>query len=158
MYKILLRELGTVVGQFNGAILKPTGDGFIAFVDYPAFTSQCDAAIDLGLSLLVMLQNSINPALEEAGLKPVQIRIGADFGPARTQHLDVPATGFSQSDVASDALNRAVKIEKSCAPNDFRIGRHLYELIHVQWLERATEVSFDSTSVGIEGYKVYQIK
>jgi class 3 adenylate cyclase len=157
-YKILLRELGTVVGQFNGAILKPTGDGFIALVDYPAFTTQCDAAIDLGLSLLVVLENSINPALEEAGLKPVQIRIGADFGPARTQYLDVPATGFSQSDVASDALNRAVKIEKSCSPNEFRIGRHLYELIHVQWLERAAEVSFDSTGVGIKGYKVYQMR
>src|SRR5262249_45221432 len=51
-YRIFLRELGTVVGQFNGTILKTTGDGFIAYVDHPAFTQRCDIAIDMGLALL----------------------------------------------------------------------------------------------------------
>jgi len=156
-YEILLRELGTVVGQFNGAILTPTGDGFIAFVDYPAFTSQCDATIDLGLSLLVMMRDSVNPALKEVGLSPLGIRIGADFGPVRIRHIEIPATGFSQAEVASDALNRAVKIEKSCNPNEFRIGRRLYELVHVQWLERSTQVPFDGASVGIPCYKAYRV-
>jgi class 3 adenylate cyclase len=156
-YAILFRELGTVVGQFNGAVLTPTGDGFIALVDYPAFTCQCDTAIDLGLSLLVVLRNAVNPALEEAGLHPMQIRIGADYGLAQTRHVEIPPTGFSQDEVASDALNRACKIEKSARPNEFRIGRRLYELIHVKWLERATKVSFDGASIGIPGYKVYQV-
>jgi class 3 adenylate cyclase len=156
-YKILLRELGTVVGLFNGAILKPTGDGFIALIDYPAFTCQCDASIDMGLSLIRVLHDSVNPALKELGLAALKIRIGADYGPAELRHLDVPATGFSEKEVASDALNRAAKIEKSCGANEFRIGRRLYELIHVQWLERAKEVSFDGVSVGMPGYKVYQV-
>jgi hypothetical protein len=73
------------------------------------------------------------------------------------RHLEVPATGFSEPEVASDALHRAVKIEKSCNPNEFRIGRRLYELIHVKWLERGTEVPFDGSKVGIPGYRVYQI-
>jgi hypothetical protein len=94
-YAVLFRELGTVVGQFNGAVLTPTGDGFIALVDYPAFTSQCDAAIDLGLSLLVVLRDAVNPALEDAGLQPMQIRVGADYGPAQTRHVEIPLTGFS---------------------------------------------------------------
>lgn len=156
-YAILFRELGTVVGQFNGAVLTPTGDGFIALVDYPAFTCQCDTAIDLGLSLLVVLRDAVNPALVEAGLHPMQIRIGADYGPAQIRHVEIPPTGFSQDEVASDALNRACKIEKSAGPNEFRIGHLLYELIHVQWLERAKEVSFDGASVGIAGYQVYQV-
>lgn len=156
-YGILLRELGTVVGQFNGAILSPTGDGFIALVDHPSFTCQCDAAIDLGLSLLVVLRDSVNPALQEARLNPLKIRIGADYGPAETRNVKIPATGFSQAEVASGALNRACKIEKSGNPNEFRIGRRLYELIHVQWLERATEVPFDGASVGIPGYKAYRV-
>jgi hypothetical protein len=49
------------------------------------------------------------------------------------------------------------KIEKSGDPNEFRIGRRLYELIHVKWLERATEVSFEGANVGIPGYKVYRV-
>lgn len=157
-YKIFLRELGTVVGQFNGAIFKTTGDGFIALIDHPSFTRQCDNAVDLGLSLLQVLRDSINPALDLTGMRPLQIRIGADFGPAKIQSLEIPATGFSETEVASDALNRAVKIEQSCGPGEFRIGRCLYELIHVQWLERATKVDFDSSKIGIPSYEVYRVK
>jgi class 3 adenylate cyclase len=156
-YEILFRELGTVVGQFNGAVLTPTGDGFIAIVDYPAFTCQCDTAIDLGLSLLVVLRNAVNPALNEAGLDPMQIRIGADYGPAQIRHLEIPPVGFSQDEIASDALNRACKIEKSANPSEFRVGRRLYELVHVQWLERAHKVPFDGATVGIPDYQVYRM-
>lgn len=157
-YAIMLRELGTVVGQFNGTLLKPTGDGFIAVVDHPSFTSLCDATIDMGLSLLVVLRDSINPALEQAGHELLKIRVGADYGAAQIRQLEVPATGFSQPEVASDALNRAVKIEQSCGENEFRIGRRLYELAHVTWLQRAQEVTFDGASVGIPTYKVYQMR
>jgi class 3 adenylate cyclase len=156
-YKIFIQELGTVVGHFNGSILKTQGDGFIAFIESPSFTIQCDSSIDLGLSFLVVLAETVNPALKAASLEPFLIRVGADYGPAETQRITIQATGFSQEEVVSDALNRSVKIEESCLPNQFRIGRSLYELIHVQWLERASEVSFDSSVVGIDNYKVYEI-
>jgi hypothetical protein len=66
-------------------------------------------------------------------------------------------TGFTTREVASNALNLAVKIEESAGSGEFLIGRNLYELIHVQWLERAEEVTFDGESVGIPGYKTYRI-
>jgi len=157
-YKIFLQELGTLVGQFHGFVLKTKGDGFIAYIDMPSFTTQCDSTVDLGLSFLVVLEKTVNPALKLAGLDPIKIRVGADYGLAKNQKFTVHATGFSQDDVVSDALNRAVKIEESCKPNQFRIGRELYELIHVQWLERAIEVPFDGATVGIENYKVYEVR
>jgi len=156
-YDIFIRELGTIVGQFNGAILKTKGDGFIAYIDHPSFTSQCDATIDLGLSLLYLLKNSVNPALVDAGLGPMEIRIGADYGAATIRQLSIPATGYNGTEVASDALNRSVKIEESCEPGQFRIGRALYELIHVKWLERSKEVAFDGSGVGDDQYKVYLV-
>lgn len=156
-YQLLLRELGTVVGQFNGALLKVTGDGFIAYIDYPGFTQQCDHAIDLGLSFLMVLQGSINPSLSTAGLPTLRIRVGADYGEATVRNIDIASTGFGALEIASDALNRAVKIEQSAQDNEFRIGRRLYELIHVQWLERAIEVQFDAGVIGIPAYKVYRV-
>lgn len=156
-YAIFLRELGTVVGQFHGAILKTTGDGFIAYIDYPAFTQQGDNAVDMALTFLVVLRDSINPALGQVGLPELSIRIGGDYGNAKVRQVKVPLTGFSQPEIASDALNRAVKIEKSSQENEFRVGRALYEILHVQWLERAEEVSFDANTVGIPGYKTYRI-
>jgi class 3 adenylate cyclase len=156
-YKIFMRELGTVVGQFNGTIYKPTGDGFIAYIDHPSFTSRSDQAIDLGLTFLVVLDSSINPSLREAGLPELKIRVGADTGPVSFREIEVPTTGFADVEIASDALNRAVKIQESAEANQFRIGHDLYELIHVQWLERAEEVAFDGQSVGIPGYKTYKV-
>lgn len=157
-YEIFLRELGTAVGQFHGSILKTTGDGFITYVDYPAFTTQCDNTIDLGLTFLVLLRDSINPALKAASLPELKIRVGADYGEAQVRNISVPATGFSTNEIASDALNRSVKIQESAGENEFRIGRGLYELIHVQWLERCTNVPFVGTSVGLPNYQIYQVR
>lgn len=156
-FAVLLRELGTLVGQFNGAILKTKGDGFIAYIDHPSFTSQCDATIDLGLSFLVVMRDGVNPELARASLPQLRIRVGADYGEATVVSLEVPTTGFTSRDIASDALNRAVKIEEACQPGEFQIGRRLYELIHVQWLERAHETAFDGIAVGMQGYKTYRM-
>ncbi len=156
-YGIVFREFASTIGQFHGAILKATGDGCIAYIDHPAFTSTCDAAADLGLTLLIILREAVTPALKAAGLAPVQIRIGADFGRAEVRSIEVPATGFIDLDVASDALNRAVKIEQSCAANEFRVGYDLYRLMHVKWLERGEVVEFDSKTVGRSDYQVFRL-
>lgn len=156
-FRIFMQEVGTLVGQFHGTLLKTKGDGFIAYVDLPSFTIETDTAIDLGLSILVMVKDTINPALNKLGQGPLSIRVGADYGPAKLERLWVAATEFTQSDLVSDALNRAVKIEESCGEGEFRIGRSLYELIHVQWLERCISVGF-TEDVGIPGYQVYEVQ
>ncbi|HPB23037.1 MAG TPA: hypothetical protein PLL48_11985, partial [Novosphingobium sp.] len=156
-YELFTRELGTVVGQFNGSILKTKGDGFIAFIDHPSFTRVSDNLVDMGLTLLVVLHQSLNPALEKCGIEPISIRVGADFGEAKIKTMSVPATGFVCQEVVSDALNRAVKIEEACKPNELLIGRCFYQLIHAGWLERATEVPFEGAQVGMPGYKTYRI-
>ena len=107
------------------------------------------------MSLLTVLQKSLNPALQRADIQPLNIRVGADYGEMSIRKIEVPTTGFSKPEVASDALNRAVKIQESCDPNQFRIGRDLYELVHVQWLQRATEAAFPGETVGITEYQIY---
>lgn len=157
-HRILLQELGAAVGQFQGALLKTTGDGFIAFVDGPGFTVLADSTVDLAGSMLEILATGINPALELAGHEPLAIRIGADYGPALVRQIEVPMIGYSYPDVTSDALNRAVKIEQGSAPNTLRIGYDLYRCVHVQWLERCKPVEFDGSVVGIPDYQVFEVR
>jgi class 3 adenylate cyclase len=158
-HEIMISELGTTVGQFGGAILKVTGDGFIAFFDHPSFTRQSDNAIDLGLSLITVLREAVNVALEEKGLPLLKIRVGAEHGDAVMKRINIPSTGFSALDVVSDALNYAVKIQESCRPNEFRIGRYLYETAHVQWLERAEVVPpSPENQFGIPRYQIYSVR
>lgn len=156
-YTLLLRELGTAVGQFEGTLLKATGDGFIAYVDLPSFNVMADNIVDLGGTMLQILHRAVNPNLQSAGVKPLSIRVGADYGPARIREIAVPVTGFIEREVTSDALNRAVKIEQSCDPDTFRVGYDLYQILHVQWLERCTEVHYDGNQIGIKGYRVFEV-
>jgi class 3 adenylate cyclase len=157
-FGMFMRELATLVGQFHGTVLKTKGDGFIAYVDLPSFTVETDTAVDLALSIVLMVQETINPALEILGQPPLAVRVGADYGEAKLEKLWIAATEFLQADLVSDALNRAVKIEESCSPNEVRIGYSLYKLIHVQWLERCEEVEFDCAQVGIDGYRIYRVR
>jgi class 3 adenylate cyclase len=157
-FRFMLQELGATVGQFQGSILKTTGDGFIAFLDFPGFCVQVDSTVDLCGSMLEVLHSAVNPAIVRAGLEPLSVRIGADYGPALVRELSVPTTGFATAEVTSDALNRSVKIEQTCDPNTIRLGFDLYRLSHVQWLERCHEVEFDGTQVGIPDYQVFELR
>ena len=95
-YEVLFRELATCVGQFHGNILKPTGDGFIAYLDYEAWNLQCDNTIDLGLSMLEVLNKSVNPELATKNLPELRVRIGADYGAAHKRGISVPAIGYEE--------------------------------------------------------------
>ena len=157
-FAMAFQELAATVNQFYGSIYKTTGDGFIAYVDHPSVTAR-DSAVDLGLSLLAVLYDSVNPALEHAGLKPLAVRIGADHGMARMRVLRSAATGFEQQEVVSDALNRAVKLQEAADPGSFLIGEALREQLHIGWLERSTEVdSVLADAVGVPGYRAFVVQ
>jgi class 3 adenylate cyclase len=155
-YEIFIRELGTVVGQFNGRIHKTTGDGFIAYIDHPAFTRQADNTVDMSLTMVKVLKESINPVLSESELPEFSIRIGAAFGRAEFREIIIPSTNFHTVEIASDALNRAVKIQEDATPNIVTIDRALYEVVHVSWLERATQKS--SASNDLHSDKTYEVR
>lgn len=156
-YQIFLRELSTSVGHFHGSILNVTGDGFIAYIDMPRFTTQCDNTVDLGLTLLRVLQDAINPSLKQAGLPTLRIRVGADVGKAVRRNIAVEATNFRSFDFGSAALNRAVKIEQAAGAGQFLIGQALYELLHVFWLERCQLIPFSEHKIGLAEYKSYLV-
>ncbi|WP_185750098.1 adenylate/guanylate cyclase domain-containing protein [Stenotrophomonas sp. 278] len=155
--EVLLRELQILVGQFEAAVLKDTGDGFIVHLPHPSFTRQCDLIVDLGTSMIKLVKESLSPVLESAGLPRLSVRVGADYGPALIETKTNAITGFSWPSVRSDALNLAVKIEQTCAPNTMRIGNELYNLLHVQWLLRARRVPADSLPRLLVSYPVYEV-
>jgi hypothetical protein len=100
----------------------------------------------------------VNPALEAEGLPGLSIRGGADHGVAVVSQLSVPSTGFSEPVLKSDGLNRCAKIQAKAKAGQFLIGRELCERVHVQWLERCTEVNVDlAGAFGLENYEIYSV-
>ncbi len=154
-FDMLFRELGTTVGQFHGRVLKQTGDGLICFLDNASINTQCDNAVDLGIALLSILRG-VNQAISEHHPE-LKLRIGAEHGAASIKSYVIPASGYTQRDIAADALNRAAKIQAKTPPNSFVIGHDLYKLIHVQWLERAIPIKLN-IKVGVPDYKTYIVR
>lgn len=156
-YQLFFREMGTLVGQFNGEIFKPTGDGFLALINHPSFTRVADNLADFGQSAIMLLGQSINPILKSQGLPEFSIRVGAECGWASVGMLEVAATGYSSVDISSHALSQAVKIESSAGANEMRIGQALHATLHVNWLLRCEKVKFDGNPIGDTNYDVYRI-
>lgn len=156
-HEVFNQELATLVGQYNGTILKFTGDGFIAYIDYPAFTLQADTAVALAMALVYHLKSCVNPALAINGLTELSIRVGVEFGLARAKTTNVQAIGKSQTDFISDALNVAVKIQESCGVNEIRVGQNLRDLLHENYIKRLVQVDYDSGEIGGDDYRVYAI-
>ena len=156
-HEVFYQELATLVGQYNGTILKFTGDGFIAYIDYPAFTLQADTAVALAMALVYHLKNCVNPALAVSGLTELSMRVGLEFGLARAKTINVQAIGKSQTDFISDALNVAVKIQESCEVNEIRVGQNLRDLLHENYIKRLVQVDYDSGEIGGDDYIVYAI-
>lgn len=156
-HELFNQELATLVGQYNGTILKFTGDGFIAYIDYPAFTLQADTAVALGVGLVYHLKNCINPALVANGLTELSMRVGVEFGLARAKTTNVQAIGKSQTDFISDALNFAVKIQESCGVNEVRVGQNLRDVLHENYIKRLVRVDYDSGDSSGDEYRVYAV-
>jgi class 3 adenylate cyclase len=119
---LMFREMGTMIGYFHGSILKLTGDGFICFLDDSSINSQCDNSVNLGLSLLGML-DALNESTPKEYPK-LKVRIGAEHGLASVKRYVVPATGYEQTDIASDALNRASRIQENAPPTLLQLVVH----------------------------------
>lgn len=155
--RVFLRELALTFGQFNGTILKMTGDGFIGYFDQHSINAQADACPDCCLSLLSVLQNAVNLAGAMHDIPELKIRIGADHGPASVGSISVPEIGFTETDIVSDAINRAVKLQEAAPTNGILIGRELYTKLHVNWLLRC-EAQDKLSGFMPEPYQVYRVE
>lgn len=153
--EFFIKEMGNLAAVFGASVLKITGDGMIFYIDHPSFNVQADTTNDLATSIVAFMRISMRPAMLKMGLPGFDIRVGADLGPASVNALTIPATGFVQVDIASDALNKAVKLEQFAPMNSILIGWHLYRLSHIQWIKRAEKV--DYAIAGLEGYDAFQL-
>ena len=60
---MILDELALIVAQFNGQVLKYTGDGLIAYFTPPSYNRMNDMALDCALTCRHLLYEAVFPAL-----------------------------------------------------------------------------------------------
>lgn len=128
--QILLREIAAVTSVFGGVVINFTGDGAVVGFLGPGFNVAADMVFDAATALIADIYGVMNPSLEEAGLFPIDARVGLDMNEA-----EIAAVGSEESrrqhDVLGIAVSMAAKVQARGAPGELWVGQTLYEGLHV---------------------------
>lgn len=128
-------ELSRVVPLFHGHVLKYTGDGLIAYFRAPNFIGKNDLAIDCAIALLRVVRSAIDPALQERGMSPIELRIGLDSGSASIVTLGDPSTK-QQKDILGLTVSLACKIQTQAAAGAIALGDETVRALHTSWRQQ----------------------
>lgn len=142
------REMSRMIEAYGGYILKYMGDGILTFfpvnvIDNPYLP--CINAINCGRSMIRVVQQGINPILDQNGYPEMSVRIGIDLGSDNAilqygwRTLSIPnnsgninkqqKTRIPYYDIIGYTVNIAVKMTGLVKPNRLAIGQLVYEAL-----------------------------
>ena len=126
----VMSQVAEVVQSCGGYILGLRGDGvFACFGDNDVRDPKISAAFSMAACgfALDAVRNALNQLLEQSGMRPVQIRAGADYG--RLDFVRIGSTEASEVNVVGFSANFAAKCEKFAKSWEVVIGEGLADLL-----------------------------
>jgi adenylate cyclase len=150
------QEMSTIIALYGGYVLKYIGDAILAFfitnsgnnINSKDDTRQkqqqqqqlylpCINAVNCARSMIKVIQNGINPILNQYDYPEMSIRIGVDVGEiALIQYgWDIHTLGDKQivkephHDILGYTVNVAIKMTRLAEPNGLVIGQSLYNVL-----------------------------
>jgi adenylate cyclase len=132
--QIFIQEMSIMAIKNHGYILKYVGDAVIVY--FPIvdnnFSQASNNAISCALNMVLVVEQGINPILEESGFPRLQIKIGIDSGENAIIEYAFSIKN-SHVDIIGYPMNIAAK-STSLAPPNHRIQYSLTSLrqIHVR--------------------------
>ncbi|MBV9178292.1 MAG: adenylate/guanylate cyclase domain-containing protein [Nitrososphaeraceae archaeon] len=145
------QEMSTVIALYGGYVLKYIGDAILAFfITNSSINSKddirqkqeqlylpCINAVNCARSMIKVIQNGINPILNQYDYPDMSIRIGIDVGEiALIQYgWDIHTLGDKQivkephHDILGYTVNVAIKMTRLAEPNGLVIGQSLYNIL-----------------------------
>jgi class 3 adenylate cyclase len=121
--QIFIQEMTIIAVKNHGYILKYVGDAAIVY--FPVidnnFSLASNNAISCALSMLLIVEQAINPVLKEFGFPKLQIKIGIDSGENAIVEYAF-SMNYSHVDIIGYPMNIAAKITSLARPNHISIG------------------------------------
>jgi class 3 adenylate cyclase len=144
-----IQEMSTVIALYGGYVLKYIGDAILAFFitnsdgtkddnrDKQQLYLPCVNAINCARSMIKVIENGINPILNQYDYPEMSIRVGIDVGEtALIQYgWDIHALDGKQivkephHDILGYTVNVAVKMTSLARPNGLVIGQSVYDIL-----------------------------
>jgi class 3 adenylate cyclase len=124
------QEMAYTVTQFGGYMLKFVGDAVLAYFNADnALVYPADNIVNCAKSMIRVLNEAINPVLNENDYPTISAKIGIDAGENMIVRYGSDKTK-SHVDILGASMNMAAKIQNMAEPNEILIGGDVYARLH----------------------------
>lgn len=128
MLNMLIPEIMETIRDTEGDFEKNTGDGILAY--FGAGESDRQTAHDVltyVATIKTVLADYINPTLEDNGIEPVSIKVGAAMGDVHISRIGVDR--LNRRTVVGETANIASKLEDEADKHEFFISEEIHESV-----------------------------
>ena len=123
------QEMAFAVNHHDGFVLKFVGDAVIGYFIHSSSLIAADNAISCAKSMIRIIDEGINPILNQYDYPDLFVKIGVDFGNNMIVRYGSDPEK-SHVDLIGPAMNIAAKIQGKAGPQEILIGEDVYNRIH----------------------------
>jgi adenylate cyclase len=143
--QIFVQEMSVTAIKNDGYILKYVGDAVIVY--FPIidnnFSLASNNAISCAMNMVLIVEQGINPVLEEFGFPKLQIKIGIDSGENAIVEYAFSIKS-SHVDIIGYPMNIAAKITSLAKPNHISIGINTYRRLDSRVEQRLRKLGMEN--------------
>ena len=139
------QEMAYTVTQFGGYMLKFVGDAVLAYFNADnALVYPADNIVNCAKSMIRVLNEAINPVLNENDYPTISAKIGIDAGENMIVRYGSDKTK-SHVDILGASMNMAAKIQNMAEPNEILIGGDVYTRLHPETQKTFNQKALDNS-------------
>jgi class 3 adenylate cyclase len=123
------QEMAFAIKHHGGYTLKFVGDAVIGYFVHTSSLIATDNAVSCAKSMIKIIEEGINPILNQYDYPDLFVKIGVDFGTNMIIRYGSDAEK-SHVDILGPTMNIAAKIQGKAKPQEILIGEDVYNRIH----------------------------
>ena len=123
------QEMAIAVKQHNGFTLKFVGDAVIGYFIHKSALMASDNAISCAQNMIKIIEEGINPILNNYDYPDLFIKIGIDYGESMVMRYGKDKIR-AHVDLLGPVMNIAAKVQNKARPQQIMIGEDVFNKIH----------------------------
>ena len=123
------QEMAIAVKQHTGYTLKFVGDAVIGYFIHKSALMASDNAISCAQTMIKIIEDGINPILNNYDYPDLYIKIGVDYGESMVMRYGNDKMR-SHVDLLGPVMNIAAKVQNKAKPQQIMIGEDIFNKIH----------------------------
>ena len=136
------QETSIIVSKFGGQVLKFVGDAVVAYFPLSAnYSLAYNTAVDCSHSMIMIVQEAINPVISMHGYDELQLKIGLDTSEHSVIQYIIDEKPYA--DILGYGISMAAKLSSLANSNEVIISHTVYMGMHSSLRKKFSEVELD---------------